>query len=287
MNGIHETKVHGTRSFPFTVYRSSMPESLRTYPLHWHDEMELIYVSSGQGLITVRQEKLTVQPGDLLLIPPQVVHGIEQLEDKPMEYFNILFRFSLLEGGDSCYETYLKPLYDGTRTLPARVDCEDPLNKALMPFVSELIARRKEYRSGSELMVKAQLFAIAHHLSLHSRETSRAQHAIQTSYDKLKEALLHIQTQFGSSVSVEAAAALCGFSPSHFMKLFRQLTGSSFTQYLKQYRLEQAAGRLLRTGDKISVIAAECGFQNLSYFTRAFTAQYGVSPAQYRRERSR
>lgn len=284
MNSIHETKMHGKRTFPFTVYRVNMPESLRTYPLHWHDEMELISVVSGRGLITVRQERFAVCPGDLLLIPPQVVHGMEQLDDAPMNYFNILFRFSLLESADSSYAAYLKPLYDGSRTLPARLTAEDPLNRLLAPHVADLIANRQEYRVGSELMVKSRLFAIAHYLSQFSQPTSRAQYAIQTSYDKLKQALSHIQANYGSPISVEDAADLCGFSPSHFMKLFRQLTGSSFTQYLKQYRLEQAALQLLRTREKISVIAAGAGFQNMSYFTRAFTAHFGLSPAQYRRQ---
>ena len=286
MNGIHETKLHGKRTFPYTVYRGVMPEYLRTFPLHWHDEMERIAVTGGQGIITVQQQRLTVRAGDILLVPPQVVHSMEQLEDHEMEYYNILFRFSLLENSqqDSCYEKYLKPLYDGTRTVPVLVSAEDPLNKALLPHVTDLILHRKEYREDSELLIKSHIFAIMHHLSRSSSPTSSAQHAIQTTYDKLKQALMHIQSNYNQEISVEQAASLCGFSASHFMKLFRQLTGSSFTQYLKQFRLEQAAGQLLRTEEKVSAIAHQTGFQNLSYFTRAFTAQYGCSPAVYRRQ---
>ena len=289
MNGIHETKIHGKRSFPFTVYRGAMPEYLRTYPLHWHDEMELIPVTSGQGIITVQQQRLIVRAGDILLIPPQMVHSMEQLDDHAMEYYNILFRFSLLENDplDSCYEKYLKPIYDGTRTLPVLVPSDDPLNKALLPHVADLILHRKEYREDSELLIKSHLFAIMHHLSRSSTPTSNAQHAIQTTYDKLKQALAQIHSHYMDEISVEQAASLCGFSASHFMKLFRQLTGSSFTQYLKQFRLEQAAGQLLQTEEKISNVAHSTGFQNLSYFTRAFTAQYGCSPAAYRKLRGR
>ena len=147
------------------------------------------------------------------------------------------------------------------------------------------IDNRKEYREGSELLVKSHLFAIMHHLSSCSSPTSSAQHAIQSTYDKLKQALTHIQSHYMEEISVEQAAALCGFSASHFMKLFRQLTGSSFTQYLKQFRLEQAAGQLLRTDEKISAVAHGTGFQNLSYFTRAFAKQYGCSPAAYRKQK--
>ena len=62
-----------------------------------------------------------------------------------------------------------------------------------------------------------------------------------------------------------------------------QLTGSSFTQYLKQYRLEIAASQLVQTDHKIAHIARRTGFQNLSYFTRSFAEQYGLPPAAYRK----
>lgn len=286
MNGIHETKVHGKRSFPFTVYRGVMPEYLRTFPLHWHDEMELIPITAGQGIITVQDRRLTVHAGDILLIPPQAVHSMEQMDDHTMEYYNILFRFSLLENDpqDGCYEKYLKPIYEGSRSIPVLVPSGDPLNQAILPHVTDLIMHRKEYREDSELLVKSQLFAIMHHLNRFSTPTSSAEHAIHSTYDKLKHALIHIQTHYPEEISVAQAASLCGFSSSHFMKLFRQLTGSSFTQYLKQFRLERASELLLRTEDKVSSIAHSTGFPNLSYFTRAFTLQYGCSPAAYRKK---
>ena len=39
---VHETKTHGTAAFPFTVYRGIIPDLIQSFPLHWHDEFELI-----------------------------------------------------------------------------------------------------------------------------------------------------------------------------------------------------------------------------------------------------
>lgn len=285
MEGIHETKLHGRRSFPFIVYRGNLPEYDRFYPLHWHDEMEIISISSGCGSITVQSETFTAQPGDLLLVPPQVLHGIDQLENQPMEYYNILFRFSLLESNpmDTCYEKYLRPIYEGGRFLPFYLPSGDPLNQLLQPYVESLIAHRRESLDGYELLVKSNLFAILHHLNQSGTAATSAQYALQSTYDKLKQVLVHLQVHYASPITVEQAAGLCGFSPSHFMKLFRQLTGSSFTQYLKQYRLEIAASQLVQTDHKIAHIARRTGFQNLSYFTRSFAEQYGLPPAAYRK----
>ncbi|MGM9589805.1 MAG: helix-turn-helix domain-containing protein [Faecousia sp.] len=54
-------------------------------------------------------------------------------------------------------------------------------------------------------------------------------------------------------------------------------------QYPKQYRISQAAKQLPETNDKGSDIAGRCGFQDMSYFTRAFRAQIVCVPSQYRK----
>ena len=75
----------------------------------------------------------------------------------------------------------------------------------------------------------------------------------------------------------------CGCSTSHFMRWFRQMTGSSFTAYLNGRRLTAAAEQLRQSGDSILYIAGEVGFENLSNFNRQFKARYGVTPREYRR----
>lgn len=67
------------------------------------------------------------------------------------------------------------------------------------------------------------------------------------------------------------------------MKLFKELTGRTFTQYLKDFRLELAADQLAGSSRKIIEIAENTGFANHSYFTRSFIAKYGVSPSDYRK----
>ena len=106
---------------------------------------------------------------------------------------------------------------------------------------------------------------------------------MEHAYEKLKVALYHVQNSYAQNIPIKEVASLCGFSESHFMKLFRELTGMSFTAYLVNYRLELAAKQLLETDQKIIDIAANCGFNNHSYFTRSFTKKYGMTPGNYRR----
>lgn len=110
---------------------------------------------------------------------------------------------------------------------------------------------------------------------------------LQANYAKLKTALYHVQNSYAQNITIKQAADLCGFSESHFMKLFKELTGMSFTAYLVNYRLELSAKQLLETNQKIIDIATNCGFNNHSYFTRAFQKKYGLTPAKYRQTFSR
>lgn len=245
---MHETKTHGKLSFPFIIYRGSIPEYLRFYPLHWHDEMEIIYIAQGTGIVTVQATKYKVHSGDIIAIPPQILHSIEQLEDKKMKYFNILFSFSLLHNNmtDNCYEKYFLPFHQHTKTLPAYVTASETLNKILSPYVNDLIEHRKQSSTHYELMIKSNLLAIMHHLYQYSTPSSEMELSHRNTYDKLKKLLTYIQGNYNNTISIRQAAGICGFSESHFMKLFKELTGTSFTQYLKDYRLEIAANQPYR-----------------------------------------
>ena len=66
------------------------------------------------------------------------------------------------------------------------------------------------------------------------------------------------------------------------MKYFKKVMGTSFIDYLNEYRLSMASRLLLTTSDNILEIAAECGYDNLSYFNRLFKKKFGVTPSAYR-----
>ena len=59
-----------------------------------------------------------------------------------------------------------------------------------------------------------------------------------------------------------------GYSESACLRSFRQLLGTTPIQYVKQYRIEKDAGLLLTTRLRTGEIGAECGFNDLSYFTK-------------------
>lgn len=277
----HETKIHGKATFPYIIYRGIIPGYLRGYPLHWHEEMELIHVISGNGIVTVRSTAYQVKALDTVLLPPQTVHSIAQYQDCDMEYFNILFRLSLLNTDPLLEEKYFEPFSRHTRSFPVYAAAGTPLSALLLPHITELYQNRKQ--PDYELMIKSHLLAILHQLYRHSAPAESRELSAIRAHDQLKKALSCIHAHYADPLSVSQAARLCHFSESYFMKLFKEFTGMSFTQYLLKYRLEVAARRLLEGDEKIIEIAEGVGFHNHSYFTRAFLQAYGMTPSVYRK----
>ncbi len=74
-----------------------------------------------------------------------------------------------------------------------------------------------------------------------------------------------------------------GGSRRHFTRLFRQLTGESFAEHIERLRAEHAARLLRETARNVTLIAFECGYEDLSGFSRAFRRQTGMAPLQFRK----
>jgi AraC family transcriptional regulator of arabinose operon len=84
--------------------------------------------------------------------------------------------------------------------------------------------------------------------------------------------------------AVETLAAAVFLSPSRLAHLFKEQTGQTVTDALRQLRLRQAARLLRHSGRSVQEIAAEVGFHCPFHFSRRFRHSFGVSPREYRRQ---
>lgn len=83
-------------------------------------------------------------------------------------------------------------------------------------------------------------------------------------------------------LSVEALCAHIHLSPTYFSTLFKREVGMSFTAYVTQVRMEEAARLLRETDEKTYRIAEATGFSDPNYFSYVFKRHFGLSPSKFR-----
>ena len=95
----------------------------------------------------------------------------------------------------------------------------------------------------------------------------------------------HLLTNREGYVSLAQLAAEHAISVSHLQKLFKQTYGMPVYRYIKEYRLEQAAVELVRSGKSVTEIAQQAGYDNASKFSESFKKRYGKTPSRYRADK--
>src|SRR6266540_1179900 len=147
--------------------------------------------------------------------------------------------------------------------------------KAKEAYLATPVASQKKLDSVSSL-----LSIFADHLSMKSNQiavqTANAEPPVIT---KAKEFIREHHTE---DLSLGQVAAAVHTSIFYFCKLFRKVTGTTFTEFVSRTRIEKAKNLLLNPNLRISEIAYEVGFQSLTHFNRVFKNVVGESPTCYR-----
>lgn len=97
----------------------------------------------------------------------------------------------------------------------------------------------------------------------------------------------YIEKYYFQSISVEKLADIAGFSKYHFNRIFKSILNESISQYVNRTRIEHSLFLLAyRTDKSITDIALDLGYTDSAIFSRAFKANYGISPFAYRKKYS-
>lgn len=280
----HEKKSHGDPQFPYNTYLCSIPFDFTQVPLHWHDELELIYIKKGTGIITVDFTPYQVSAGTVALIIPGQLHSIEQSAQESMEYENIIFHPDILisKKTDACNTDFLAPLLSGTLSVPL-LYTPDSLHYA--EIVACLDANDDISRTnpaGYQLFIKSQLFMLFFILTGKCATNERPKKDYK-SLEKMKLILKYVENHYMDKITIEEIANEAGLSQSHFMKYFKNTMGTSFIDYLNEYRLTMASRLLMSSDSSVLAIASEVGYENLSYFNRTFKKRFAMTPREYRK----
>lgn len=283
---LKEDAVHGTPEFPMGFYRCAFPGDAPELPVHWHEELEFTLTRTGRLLYTVGLDSIDTAAGDLLLVLPGALHAARPAGTEGGETDSVLFHLRMLEGGgpDLCTRRFLRPLLEDP---PAFVPVLHPGTEVYDRFL-DCFKTLWDCRTGSDyrpLRAKRAMLELVELIWRGAGERTAPRRRNGQYEEKLKLVLGYIHAHYAERVTVAGLAALCGFSPAHFMSVFKKYMNCGCVRYLNDYRLRRAALSLLETDAPVMQVAMDSGFQNISYFNRIFKQKYGASPRAYREGR--
>ena len=278
-----EKKSHFDPSFPYNTYLCCIPQDFLSVPYHWHLEMEIIYIKKGRGRVSIDLDAYTVEEGDIIFVAPGQLHGISQYEAERMEYENIIFDLNMLisQNNDVCSTDFFSPLRHSHMLDKNIFSRNDESYAHISKCLDEADNICRTFPPAYQLAIKSCLFALFYELFSRRRLSSKAVKPPK-SLERIKFVIKYVENHYQDKITIEQIASFCDYSQSHFMKFFKNSMGTSFIDYLNDYRLVMAARLLLSSDSSILSIAEEVGFENLSYFNRSFKKKFGKTPSAYR-----
>ena len=176
-------------------------------PIHWHDEMELIYIKKGTVLSLWTSHNIRSAPERLHSSSRGSYTLIEQYENESMEYENIIFHPQILlsKQTDTCSTDYFSPLMDGTLTIPVLYQPGDPYYKEISACVDANDEISKTNPPAYQLFIKSQLFMLFYIL-FNKCSSRNVQKKDYKSLEKMKLILKFVENNYMEKITIEDVA---------------------------------------------------------------------------------
>lgn len=102
--------------------------------------------------------------------------------------------------------------------------------------------------------------------------------------ETVREVMTLIERSYGKAIGLNTISDAIGVSPNYLGKIFAEVTGTPFNEYLSRFRLDKAKTLLDEGALKIQAVAEAVGYPNVPYFCTLFKNTFGLSPTQYQKK---
>lgn len=279
-----ELVAHGSDQFPIEVNEYSS-EPYKEYGMHWHEEMEVVYVRKGAIFFLINKEEIVhAQKGDLVIIPPNAKHSLwsDESTGVVLEITSMLFNPKMLstEMNDTC-QRVLSPIIVGAVAFKYLVKKDADGYDLITDCFFDICSCYEEDNAFSLVRIKGKLFELMYYLLNLKVTYGKAKTKTRVVMAKTYE---FIQLNYMNKINVMQLVELFNYSEPYFMKVFKDHFGIPFSKYVNSVRLEKGRELILSTKFSVDAIAKEVGFSSSGYFIRLFKKKYNKSPGQYREE---
>lgn len=244
-------------------------EGLEVYPRHVFDIplSGVKHILHGTGTER-REENLT--PGEALFTPPE--SWKLPLWDSAHELFCLVYSADFLR---CTYVDYSSPDPEKRRPVCTHFYHTSAAPTPALRKLLHLLAEVDDETAAADLA--RALFRLTR--SFLTNDTQSRTGKAERTFQEIRQ---YMAKNFCLPLTREETAAYFQLNPNYLSRLFRQRSGSSFSEILRSMRLEHAAFLLRATDLLVDEITLQCGYQSTPFFTSAFHRHFGLPPGQYR-----
>lgn len=253
------------------------------HPLHWHEEIELLYQLNGRSDIQIDGEKYQIQNKLLTVIDSRQVHSIHTYSDTSM-FICVHISKKLIEKyipDIDLYRIYCIPDDIPDSQFPEYLSVCRQMEALLRLYITDKPAWQME-SEGIILQVLAQL--IRHFSRKSAPNEIGLSSADRTSFNRIRDVITYVEEHFREPISLQDIAGHLGLGREYFCRFFKKNMGMSFLRYLNEVRISHVYRDLEQTDAPIAEIAEKNGFHNQKLFNRTFREVYGCTPSAVRRK---
>ncbi len=260
--------------FDFTVYECEIAHKF-DYPMGYrHTAYKqgrsvsgLVYCLSGSAKYTIEgNQVIALTEGRMLYLPCGLAYTVENEGEIPFSHITVNFNITPHTDNFDLSDTF--------RSNVGEYILKDSFGaKEMLEDLVYLWANKKH---GYRVMAKSVI-----HKLLYKYFTNIEKRYRSLDYEKIKPAKELLDNSFREEIPVSKLADLCGFSETHFRRLFKNVIGLSATDYRLNKRILLAKDLLYTAELSVSEVARAVGFEDANYFSRVFKNKVGVNPQNY------
>ena len=240
------------------------------YALHRHDYLEVEYLVQGKIIHEVNGVEQTMSAGDCWCLNNRDMHMFTA--NKPAKINSICI--DLKNAPESIKQFLCMFKFPMTGYIP----------KELAPEINRLYERLTEETLSDNIYAKERINAYLILILTYIFENSQTltSNTVASGYRYITKAIEYMWSNFSRPLTLAEVANKVYLSPNYFSKLFVEVSGINFLDYLSNMRIEKSKEMLANTNTPVTFIAMDCGFGSFSSFSRNFKKACGCTPTAYR-----
>jgi len=269
----------------YTFFNSTLPvkifyTSVKEYPLHWHNCIEIIYVLKGRIKLSISTDNFDICENQLEIINIDEAHSISSDEDNKLLLFHL---------DPSFFSKYYKDIHniffytDSSNLDSQKGDEYDDLRIFLSELLYEYVQKQENFHEEIEGILIKLLFHLINnfHYLLYEQESLKDNKEQLDRYHRISK---YIYNNYNNNITLQEIAKKEFLSPHYLSHEIKYATGSSFTDILNLTRVEESVKLLLDSDISISEISDQVGFSHVRYLNKHFKILYNCTPLQFKRK---